>query len=57
MKVGTVIRIPLITHKTILMKLPSFADATKGASAPHGDDPARKRKAEAAAGPVEARTR
>ncbi len=31
MKVGTVIKIPTIPQKTILMHLPSFADAQKGA--------------------------
>lgn len=34
MKPGTVLRIPAITHKTILAKLPSFADAKKGVTAP-----------------------
>jgi len=48
LKPGAVIRIPVITHKTILMKLPSFADAKKGVTTgtaeiadkakPHGAD-------------------
>jgi nucleoid-associated protein YgaU len=41
MKVGSVIRIPVIAHKTLLVKLPSFADAGKKvapASVPAGRD-------------------
>ena len=53
MKPGTLIRIPLITHKTVLMRLPSFADAKKGAATP-GAELAKNHNADAASGPVAA---
>ena len=51
MKVGTVIRIPPIAQKTILMKLPSFAHPSKAASTPHLADAAKNRKNKAPARP------
>ncbi|MFH0938668.1 MAG: LysM peptidoglycan-binding domain-containing protein [Planctomycetota bacterium] len=38
MKVGSLIRIPIIPHKTILMKLPSFAEAGKNTPKTAGPD-------------------
>ena len=40
MKVGSVIRIPIIPHKTVLMRLPTFAEATKSAPKAGGPDTA-----------------
>lgn len=54
MKAGMVVRIPLITHKTILMKLPSFADAKKDFAAPHSAVAAANHKSDAPAGPAPA---
>jgi nucleoid-associated protein YgaU len=47
LKVGSVLRIPIVPHKTILMKLPSFADAQKeassgGAAVAHNDKDHKK---------------
>jgi len=52
MKPGTLVRIPLIAHKTILMKLPSFADAKKGLTTPAGAELAKNRNADPASGPA-----
>jgi len=52
LKPGTVVRIPLITHKTILMKLPSFAEAEKELASAHGANGAANHKSDAPAGPA-----
>ena len=48
-KVGSVLRIPVIPNKTVLMKLPAFADSSKG-PAKHSEAVAQKAPADAPAG-------
>ena len=55
MKVGTVVRIPVIANKTVLMKLPSFAEAAKTPRNAPADNPAARHAADS--GQVAAETR
>ncbi|MCY3021406.1 MAG: LysM peptidoglycan-binding domain-containing protein [Planctomycetota bacterium] len=56
MKPGTILRIPVIANKTILTKMPTFADAKKGGAAGTTDvaDRAKPHSADAASGPATA---
>jgi len=54
LKPGMVVHIPLIAHKTILMKLPAFADAKKGLTTPAGAELAKNHNADSSSGPAAA---